>query len=77
MADTTEEIHIHCEAASMRPRGRRLAGRSGRDRGISSIRTRPDSTTRCGQAVPYGNDQWGEAAMPASAHRIGASAIGR
>jgi hypothetical protein len=66
----TEDIHVRCEGASMHPRGRRPAGRSGRDRGTSSIGVHPNSTTRCDRALPCGNNQWVEAAKLASAHRI-------
>jgi hypothetical protein len=71
-----EEIYLHCEATAMRPRGRRLAGRSSHDRGTSSTGIRPDSTTQCVRAVPHGNDHWVEAAASASAHGIEVSAIG-
>jgi hypothetical protein len=73
----TNAIILHCQAASTRPRGRRLAGRGGSDAGIFTIGVRPKSITRCDRAVTYGIDQGADAATSASAHCIGPAAFGR
>jgi hypothetical protein len=62
-------------SASKHPSHRRLIDRSGYDRGTFVIGARPDSVTWCGHTVPDGVSQRGEAAMSASAHRIGTGAI--
>jgi hypothetical protein len=76
-AGTTQikAILVRCETASMRPRGRRIAGRGGSDRGTFAVRARPDSAIRCGRAVRYGPDQRADSALSAPAHRIGTAAI--
>jgi hypothetical protein len=58
-ADTrqTDAILVHCEAASIRPRGRWLAGRGSTDRGTSFFEVRLDSTTLHGRAVRDSTDQ--------------------
>jgi hypothetical protein len=70
-------ILVRCEEASMRPRGRRLAGRgrSDRSRGTSAAGARPDSAIRCGRAVTYGIAQRADGVRSASARRVGTAAI--
>jgi hypothetical protein len=48
---------VRCEAASMRPRGRRPAGSGGSGRGACIMGARPAGTRRCRRAVPYGIHQ--------------------
>jgi hypothetical protein len=68
---------MRCEAAAVRPSGRRPTDRSGTDKGTPAIGARPDSVTRCGRTIPDSVDQWGEAATSASAHPIGTGAVGQ